>query len=341
MIYVLLMYGVRKIWSASSKAKKSFFLISSAIPFILLIALRHVSVGADTVRYWADYQRGRDAGFFEIFADYGDNKAYYYFSGLFSGNDIPIQIWFGLIGLLYIGISFYIIYKYSKDPLISVIMFAVIGGFGFAMAGLKQTCAMIFTLLAYVQLHNKKTLRFLLLVAIGSLFHLTALVMLLAYPLSYVKSTKAQVPLYSILTFLAFFNAIPILQKILSLLDNEHYSEYLQSENQYTLTDFLIQLLIILVALFYKRKAEQNENISLLFTAVFLGVMLQAYASEIAHLFRLSLYFKPFGMILLPNAISYEENPRTKVLLRFGVIAVFLAYFFYTNYSGNYKFYWQ
>ena len=338
---VFAMYAVTKIVAASKIAKKRFFVISSAIPFIIMIALRHKTVGADTVRYWADYERGRGADFLEIFTDYGDNKAYFWLSEIFSDNGIPIQIWFGFIGFLYIGVSFYIIYKYSKDPLISVVMFTVVGGFGFAMAGLKQTLAMVFTLLAYIQLQNKKPIRFLIFVALGSLFHLTALVMLLAYPLSYIKSTKIQVPLYSALTLLAFLNAVPILERVLSLLDNDHYSSYLLSEKQYTLTDFFIQLIILLAALFYKNKAEEKETMSVLYTMVFLGVMFQAYASEIAHLFRLSLYFKPLGMILLPNAINCEENPRNKVLLRFGVIIVFLAYFIYTHYSGNYKFYWQ
>ncbi len=340
-IYVLFMYGLTRLVSGAYENKKRFFIISSAIPFVLLIALRGKSVGADTVRYWADYERGGNTELIDVFLDYGDNKAYFWLSELFSKNDIPIQIWFGLIGLLYVGVSFYIIYKYSKDPLSSVIMFMVIGGFGFAMAGLKQTFAMVFTLLSFIQMEKRHPLRFLIFVAIGSLFHLTALVMLLAYPFSYIKSTKAQVPIYSLFTFLAFFNAIPILEQVLSLLNNEHYSSYLMSEKEYTLTDFFIQLLILLVALFYKNKVEKNEDMSSFYTMVFLGVMFQAYASEIAHLFRLSLYFKPLGMILLPNAIKYEENPRIKILLRIGVIFAFVAYLLYQQSDGAYKFYWQ
>ncbi len=340
-VHVFFMYALIKLVSGSYQNKKRFFVISSAIPFVLMIALRHKSVGADTVRYWADYERGRGADFLEIFTDYGDNKAYYWISEIFSDNNIPIQIWFGFIGLLYIGVSFYIIYKYSEDPLISVVMFTIVGGFGFAMAGLKQTLAMVFTLLAFIQLQNKRPIRFFIFVALGSLFHLTALVMLLAFPLSYIKSTKIQVPLYSVLTFLAFFNAIPILERVLSLLDNDHYASYLLSEKQYTLTDFFVQLLILLVSLFYKSKLEKENNLSPLFTMVFLGVMFQAYASEIAHLFRLSLYFKPFGMILLPNALNKEENPKIRTLLRLGVIIVFVAYLLYQQSNGTYKFYWQ
>ena len=250
-IYIFFIYFLTKVVKIKENTKKKIFVILTGAPFVLMIALRHKSVGADTVRYWADYERGRGADFFEIFADYGDNKAYFWLSELFSKNDIPIQIWFGFIGLLYVGACFYLIYKYSKDPLISAIMFTIVGGFGFAMAGLKQTLAMVFTLLAFIQLEKKHHLRFLILVAIGSLFHLTALVVILAYPLSYIKSTKIQVPLYSVFTFLAFFNAVPILERVLSLLDNDHYSSYLLSDKQYTLTDFLIQLLIILVSLFY------------------------------------------------------------------------------------------
>ena len=134
---------------------------------------------------------------------------------------------------------------------------------------------------------------------------------------------------------------VPILERVLSLLDNDHYSSYLLSDKQYTLTDFLIQLLILLVSLFYKNKLEKENSLSLLFTMVFLGVMFHAYASEIAHLFRLSLYFKPIGMILLPNALKEEENPRIRTLLRLGVIIIFVAYLLYQQSDSAYKFYWQ
>ena len=125
----------------SEKTKKKAFLIFSGLLLVLLAALRHKSVGTDTAGYLADYEAERYATFKEAFTEWGENQAYYWLSGLFSRNDIPVQFWFGFLGLASTGPIFYLIYKYSENPLFSVFLYLSIGTYYFTLAGLKQTVA--------------------------------------------------------------------------------------------------------------------------------------------------------------------------------------------------------
>ena len=252
-ILIFVSHGIVNKLDMNDNTKKKVFLIFTGLLFILLASLRHESVGADTSDYWLDYQLGRSATFKEAFTDWGENKAYYWLNGIFSRTGAPIQVWFGFLGLAAVGPVFYLIYKYSDNLLFSVLLYLIVGTYMFTLAGLKQTVAMTFLIFAFVQVVNRKPLLFLLFVAIATFFHQTSIVFIIVYPLAKIKSLQLQTVLYSAMTLLAFFNAVPILQTVIDFLDNEHYESYLNEDSQYSLVSFSIQLLMLLVCLLYSK----------------------------------------------------------------------------------------
>ena len=343
LILIFVLYGLANSLNISDNAKKKVFLILTGLLFVLLAALRHKSVGADTADYWLDYQLGRSATFKEAFTDWGENKAYYWLNGIFRKAGVPIQFWFGLLGLISVGPVFYLIYKYSENPLFSVLLYLSVGTYMFTLAGLKQAVAIAFIIFAFVQAINKKPVAFILLVMIATFFHQTALVFLVVYPLSKIRSLTIQTIIYSVMTFLSFFNAVPILQSFLKLLDNEHYEGYLKEDSQYSLVSFSIQLLMLLVCLLYNGNSKMDLHTkSVFFTVSFLGIVMQAYASSFASLFRLSVYFNNGLLVLMPNSLKTEPNYKHRKILEWMSMAVFIIYYIYTRFQGaNYRFFWQ
>lgn len=342
-ILIFVSHGIVNKLDMNDNTKKKVFLIFTGLLFILLASLRHESVGADTSDYWLDYEVGRSATFKEVITNWGENKAYYWLNGIFSRTGAPIQVWFGFLGLAAVGPVFYLIYKYSDNLLFSVLLYLIVGTYMFTLAGLKQTVAMTFLIFAFVQVVNRKPLLFLLFVAIATFFHQTSIVFIIVYPLAKIKSLQLQTVLYSAMTLLAFFNAVPILQTVIDFLDNEHYESYLNEDSQYSLVSFSIQLLMLLVCLLYSKNSKTDKHTqAVFFTISFLGIAMQAYASSFASLFRLSVYFNNGLIILMPNSIKTEPNNNYRRILEWAAMAVFISYYVYSLSQGtNYKFFWQ
>ena len=342
-ILIVLSYITINSMSFEENTKKRVFLIFSGLLLVLLAALRHKSVGTDTAGYLADYEAERYATIKEVFTEWGENQAYYWLSGIFSRNHIPVQFWFGFLGIVSTGPIFYLIYKYSENHLFSVLLYLSIGTYYFTLAGLKQTVAIGLLALAFVQVVNKKPIKFTLLVLLATFFHQTALLFLIVYPLAKIKSLKVQTVMYSAMTILAFCNAVPIIQSVLSVLDNDHYEQYLKEQSKYSLVSFSIQLLMLLVCLIYSSnyKIELHTKATL-FTMVFLGIAMQAYASSFATMFRLSLYFNIGPIILMPSCLRQEPNSNYRKFLEFAAMTVFVAYYLYSMSQGSgYRFFWQ
>ena len=345
-ILIFLSYILINSLDLSEKTKKQAFLIFVGLLLVLLAALRHQSVGTDTSDYWHDYEIGRYATFKEAFTEWGENKAYYWLNGIFSNAGLPIQVWFGFLGVASVGPVFYLIYKYAENPLFSVILYLSVGTYAFTLAGLKQALAIALLIFAFIQVINKKTLAFLILVVLATFFHQTSIVFLVVYPLAKIKSLKIQTLIYSLMTLLAFFNAIPIIRVVLELLDNEHYEGYLNEGAQYSLVSFFIQLLMLLVCLLYAPNSKMEPHTkAAFFTMAFLGIAMQAYASSFATMFRISVYFNSGALILMPNALRSEPNSHHRMLLECAAMAVFLSYYMYTLSQGgsvaDYRFFWQ
>lgn len=332
--------------SISYQAKIKVYVWICAVMLILLSALRGSTVGTDTAGYVRDYKAIHSYSFKDIFDLHSTNYGYYLLSKIFASIGAPVQLWLGFVATLYIGAISNLIYKYSIAPLTSYIIFLSVGGFAFSLAGLKQTIAMSFLLFAYPKLVKRKFIPFLLLVLVASLFHSTALVFLISYPLSKINVTTKQFCVYLGLIAFSFTNAGVVLNTVFDLLDDKHYSAYQTADSTYSLTGFLIQLFMLIFCLLYADKFKSlNVHYRSLYTMLYLGVLSQVYASSIASLFRISLYFSGFCIILFPYCICLEENEGRKRYIHIISLFIFLAYFFFKLLKDNsispYLFFWQ
>ena len=325
------------------KAKRSF-LWTVGIMLVLISALRGQGVGADTYGYWINYENKRSVDFFDVINNWGDDSLYYYLNGLLSKNGISIQVWFGMIASAYTAVLFSIYYKYSKNVLLSVIMYVSVGTFAFSLAGLKQTCAMAVALLAFYPLKDRKPIRFCLTILLASLFHVTVVIFAFAYLISLIKNKKLLITVGFIMTAIIFTTGISLINLGLGWLDIDRYESYSRTDSNYSLTSFFIQALVVIVSLIFMGE-EKTEDENLFLALALSGMLFQAFASTSASTFRLSLYFVPFGAVLYPNSIKKMADPKDIRMIELLSGFVFLAYFLYSVSQGgsisNYEFYWK
>ena len=321
---------------------------SVSLVMIIIAALRGITVGADTASYIRDYFAVRLYSYEQIIKVYLENPGYYIVSKVFSDLEVPVQIWFAMVEGIYIYSVSRLVYRFSIDPALSYILFITIGFYGFSLAGLKQTIAMAFVFISYRYLYDSKYIRFIFFIVLASLFHLSSFVFLFAVVIHFLKKIRFYYLILSILFFIWMFSYNTIASRVLNLLNLEHYASYLEMERESggTLTMFFIILLIQLVSVVNMKAyaKENNTEARDIFGMSYLGLLAQLLALVAASAFRVGLYFSLFSVILLPNCVSKEKNPKIRLLLKLGIIFTFYFYFWYANHNGSsivpYVFYW-
>lgn len=327
------------------REKKICFFCAAVL--IMLAALRGYSVGTDTLSYVKDYELVRNYSYKMLFARYIDNPGYYLLSKVFSDLGISIQIWFGIVAFIYVSAVYMIIKTYSKDKAMSFLIFMVIGGYGFSLAGLKQAIAMGLDLWAFIFLMRKKNVIFFILFFVGLLFHKTSIAFLFAFALMKIKNNKYYYAILGIL-FVAFVFAYDqIITRSAYILNDDHLLTYVGRESSYSATSFIIYMLVFGFSLLYfKRYVDDNFEEARAFLGMsMLGAIMLPLAFAVSSAFRISLYFSPFLTVFLPNCLAYERYAKNRRILKLLCFVAFVFYFVYVNRNGGsivpYRFYWQ
>ena len=158
-VVILLMYFIAQNQPAPVRQKLSTrFAYCICIMLVLLAAFRADTVGADTVRYRADYlsmgMYNSLDGLIDRFTEF--YMGYFVPSKIFHHFGLPVQVWFGFVEAFYLFALMKLINMFSKDKIFSLLVFTTIGLWVFSMAGLKQTFAMAMMMLAFVAFMKKR-----------------------------------------------------------------------------------------------------------------------------------------------------------------------------------------
>ena len=81
-------------------------------------------------------------------------------------------------------IIYYFLIKESKIPWLSLFLFIAFDHFSFSLTVHRQFIAMVITMLTIKDIQNKKLMKFFITILIASMFHQSALVFLVVYPIS-------------------------------------------------------------------------------------------------------------------------------------------------------------
>ena len=341
----IIIIGIWRLILYDNKYNARFTLLAGGLLFFIA-ASRSIEFGSDVIGYVKKYDSLVYKDFSIVLNDFlsgnGKDPFFYFFSKVISLTGANYQVWIAILSGIFVFSVSRIIAKESPYPFISFISLLSLGYFYFSLSGLRQTMALSFVILSYPFLKERRLRPFLLTIVIGSLFHSSALIFLLSYPVVKMKiGYKYAIFIGAALSAsLLFRDFIRQLVGILGWTDT--LADYAFREVGLSYSGFIIQLTVFIFCLLYKNKVLAKDQANLaLYNLLFLGLIFQTFASTIAEFFRISMYFSVFSVILIPKAISSENDKELRKIVYYLVFCALSAYWLRSNNFSGFEFFWK
>lgn len=334
---VFVLYGILK-----DKTKREFSTNKGSVQYLylvmfalwILIGMRDVLCGRDTLGYVINFN-GATALNLRDSVEPGFSILVYVVRSFTSNYHVYLMVAsISMIVAMYRLMRKY--FKSSYEILVAICIYVLLGLLAFNMAALRQSIALSFGIFAFMYADDGKWKHFLASVGIAYLFHNSAFVLLMIYPLRYLNMKQ-----YGIYVTIAFFvlgvmfssSVVPLIQAYIPFEDRfAQYGTSYQSSQNYT--GFILQLLLILIAYFARKRINlQKSSMNLLFNCAYIGLAIQSLTGSVAELYRLSFYFCIFDIILIPLALSTCKGENASLIKNVFIIGC-LFYIFVLSGGG-------
>jgi transmembrane protein EpsG len=336
LVYYLLIILWGAIYLSTSRIdnarKKKLHSVLFGLTMFLVMGLRDRSVGVDIAQYLDLFDNDR-------YIVYGSfNKLEYGFHAY-----MRIMSFLGLRGQAFIMVTSLMIsvsfarffYKYSDNVGLSFYLHLTIGLFIVTLSALRQSIAICLILFAIDYILKRKPVKFLIIVYLASTFHFSAVVFLPVYFCTKINLVSYD-RLFMILLFL--FSLLLLKEMLMSFVQNFIPEQYLA--NYGVLRDkvrmnfllVLISLAIPVFIVFLWKFTDQKANLisneeSFFFVLTCISTVITIFALNFIMISRISFYFIPAYIVLIPNALSRVKLASNKLLLFGSIILVSFIYF--------------
>ncbi len=351
LIYYLLIVAIIFFGIFLEKKHKKTYAIIVFIMLTLIAGLRKYTIGNDTGNY---------VSFFNKVILYGSNifktsrfeVAYVLFNFIISKISSNYTVLLFFAASITNACICQFVYKYSKNMTFSFLLFIVCRFFFSEMNIIREFLAIAIVLYSIKYIENRKIVKYILMIIIASMFHVSALVAVVLYFLYGLDLSKKNRFYLILATGLCYVFLYDILTYVTSSLGTYtlYVQEYYNSNELANILLFLISVLVFVFVSFIKNKkeVETDKNDILLYNISFVNVLLNFLAIRISILSRVSTYFDVFSIVLIANYIAKLENKRTRALCYILVFVGFLCYCLTItylrpnwNHINPYMFYWQ
>lgn len=340
--------GKERIAPQNNPVNRKIFLVISAGLLILIMGLRSQEMGVDLDGYLNSFERlgaqsWSDVLALDSFLNY--EKGYVLFNRFLWVITEERQILVFVCAVLSLVPMARMIYKNSQDPLLSLIVYVATPAFTIVFSGLRQAVAMGITMWAFEFIKAKRWKIFVVFILIATLFHSSAIVVLIAYPLYHVKLDRKWAML-SIVSLPAIF----VLKVPLFVILSRIFRANATMDNNSAITLFLVYSALYVFCVFYgNRNNAQTNGLTNLFWA---ACAIQAMGGVNSIVIRVGYYYILYLPILLPQVFEdmrqYGGNGRKyQQLIKFAAFCCFLAFGYYSLRNGGwsesypYSFFWQ
>ncbi len=333
--------------------KNGIYCFIASSLWILLSGLRGLSVGADTLAYklydfdpiktrsW-EYVLGRFADRYIDNIEGVKDPSFLLIVKIFQIFSDNYQLFLILIAVIFFIPFGLFVYKNSKNPHLSFLLFSCLFFEFFAVTGHRQTIATAIAFFGgYVLIKKKKWLAYIIVVLLASTVHFSAICILPFYWLSKIKINKLTLIVYWIATGFAYIFRNKLLDLLKFIVDNEAYNMYAQTESASVGTFVYLLIAVgIVITMFHKNLLNYDtENGTLIINAIMLAVFFTSLLLINESFMRIVQYYSLYLVLLLPDLECLFRTPRDKQIYRLaaGALLVFLL----VNKNPHYVFFWQ
>jgi len=335
-------------YDLSRKHRKRICVVGS-LGWILLASLRNLSVGADTRNYKNMFERIEKMSWRNIFDSFYEG----YFGEVESSRDPGYRIltkviqvfvsdyrWFMVLLAVFFFITLGVfLFKFSRNPYISYVLFSCLFYSFYAFTGYRQTIATAFVvLMGSFFIKKRKLFPFLIIVLIASTIHLSCLCFLPVYFLVRIPINKATMIVYWIAIGCSFLFRYQLLEFLKSIVGYEQYNDF--EGAGVGIFMILLLLVAVVVTLFQKKLLASNPGtmpitIHTLMTACFFVSLALINQSCM----RVVYYFALFLMLLLPELGQIFAKKSDKKFYNLAATALLIILLVINE--PTYEFMWQ
>lgn len=266
----------------------------------LFAALRSPTVGIDIrpddpTGYWADYYVDADVSFVELLVmRAGRDPIFHWFLKVLSlFSDSPQTMFIAVGAIFAFGFS-YFVYHSKGDVLLTYMMLIGFRIFSFSLSGLRQAVALGLIYIAYIAFRDKKYIQFVILTYVAALFHNSALIFLLSWPLLFIKVNYVVSALFLLLWINIVTNGI-IVNYLATLFFSERFDSYLENSVNMAFEGggtFFIYVFFYLLILISFRKIKINDvSFDKEFSILSVGMFFSTIGQSMSNVFRIAYYF--------------------------------------------------
>lgn len=321
--------------------KKNISLFCAILTFALLLFFVGCrSLINDTYLYrdvFENYISGDLSQIIDLWNGESKSKYFYIVQVLFkhfvSDN---YTVFFFALGIFQIGAIIKLFYKYSDDYFMSSYLFITSGAFIWLMGGVRQFLAVTIVLYGIEYLIQRRTTKFMIIVLIAALFHVSALLWIPVYFVCTSKPWSLKIMLF----ILGIASLIVFMDSFTSLLDevlvDTNYSEltdHFQEGNGGSFLRFLVSCVPWVLAFVCRKQVEEENNlfldISINLSVISSSLYLVAMFTSGIIVGRLPIFFMLTNYLLLPWLLNKCFSPSIKFLLKLACIILYFIYFYY------------
>lgn len=326
---------------------KKVFCTLATIQWVLISGLRGLSVGADTYGYKAGFDLREYQSWDYLFNDFVDilfkdgegkdpgysilEKAFHIFCDSYQG-------WLIFIAVLFTVSMGIWIYKNSKDPYLSFMLYSALFYAFFAITGHRQTIATaIVVFIGYKFLKEHKLIKFLICICIAYPIHKSSMVYALLYVVSYIPINKKYIVAVIVTTILMFIFKNQVMEFLALASGYDEYASQYEGAGTYNFT-FMYCALFAVASWRFKTAKLEDENWDLAFHALLLGMMFIPLTYVRPSAMRVVQYFSVYLMLIIAD-ISESFAGKDKLIVKWSMAGVLTLLLMMSN--PYYVFFWQ
>lgn len=237
---------------------KKIYLLICFFQMALIQGMRHIDLGADTHLYVNTYNKYLDNTFYSFqftHFEYGFQVLY----DIFHKLNIDSQFMLIIISSITMFGFAYFIYRNSKNVYLSTFIFACMlypNSFNI----MRQYLAVSIAINSYQLIINGKYLRGMLLIGIGTLFHTTALLLVIPVVFYYIKNWKLLKNTIIIFDIICLFFGTFIVNNLLILIGKSYYITGYNVDRLFRLTTLMTVIIAVLIWYFAQKAADKQDK---------------------------------------------------------------------------------
>lgn len=261
--------------------------------------------------------------------------------GLFTDNEAYLFVITSFIILFAIYSQFK---RYSPYVWLSVLLFISIGSYYTSFNVMRQILASSIIFAGSKYLYERKFIKYCLVVIFASLFHKTALIMVVFY---FILNMKLRIRNF-IFILISLILCLLFLDRFLILTQTYLYTSYTEDSYGLSSIDFnnaLVPLAILVFCMCFVKKTNLTQGVHRIWiNAVIFYTYFEVLGTQIQLVQRLSEFFSLYVCLLVPMIFKKIEANELKVVIMIVFIIILFSYNYYFLYGAGYNpyyFFWN